>query len=336
MASLAIAFSTANFHEMLAEAQQQTGASYLRQSADTLCSLERDFGSLSIRHTHLRAGLSLRIQKWTLKEPLSVITSTQNYAAYEFNFCLSGEFRSLFQSATREIVARPANSFTSSLKGNIDVVNEYGTKSPVLVLTISLSPALFEEIVPEALQDIQLNNIFIQTDHSEISGTLGATTPAMLTALQQILHCPHQGAIKRLYLESKALELIALKLSQIKQAHSQKPLDTRLKADDIQRIYMAKEILLREIEQPPSIVDLAKRVKINDCKLKQGFRQVFGTTVFGCLSQHRMERAKQLLETQDFRVAQVAQAVGYANPSKFSAAFKRQFGFTPKAYKSLQ
>ena len=62
------------------------------------------------------------------------------------------------------------------------------------------------------------------------------------------------------------------------------------------RIHQAKDILIRQIDNPPSLLSLARQVGINDFKLKQGFRQVFGTTVFGYLHSHRMERAAQLLQ----------------------------------------
>lgn len=77
---------------------------------------------------------------------------------------------------------------------------------------------------------------------------------------------------------------------------------------------------------------LARQVNLNDYKLKVGFKSVFGTTVFGCLHQHRMETAQQLLSQGHLNVKEVAQQVGYASQSRFAAAFRKQFGLNPKAY----
>ncbi len=76
-------------------------------------------------------------------------------------------------------------------------------------------------------------------------------------------------------------------------------------------------------------MELSRRVNLNDFKLKKGFRQVFGTSVFGYLRQVRMEQARMLLEQARMNVTQVALNVGYANPSHFAAAFKGQFGINP-------
>lgn len=159
-----------------------------------------------------------------------------------------------------------------------------------------------------------------------------AITPAMRLALEQILHCPFEGMTKQLYLESKCIELIALKIEQIKETGQACRNDYPLNADDIERIYAAKDILIACSEAPPSLMALARQVNLNDYKLKVGFKAVFGTTVFGCLHQHRMETARQLLSQGHLNVKEVAQQVGYASQSRFAAAFRKRFGLNPKAY----
>lgn len=192
----------------------------------------------------------------------------------------------------------------------------------------------------------------------------GVTTPAMQMVLHQYVHCPYEGAMRRMYLESKAVELVALKLSQIQQMaeekgtksslHSQQrsafgeapPLLTSadlsvknvnasqlkssgLKSKDLERVHAAREILIEDIANPPSLQQLAEQVGIGDYKLKRDFRQTFGTTVFGYLRLHRLECARQLLTARQMNVSEAAEFVGYSSLSKFTAAFKRQFGILP-------
>ncbi|MEH2447971.1 MAG: AraC family transcriptional regulator [Nostoc sp.] len=159
-------------------------------------------------------------------------------------------------------------------------------------------------------------------------------TPAMILPLQQIINCPFQGMTKQIYLEAKCLELIALKLEQLTKTKNASIKSITLKPKDIEKIHHARDILIFQQENPPSLLDLALKVGINDNKLKIGFRQVFGTTVFGYLHNHRMEIARQLLQDGKMHVATVANAVGYANPSHFAAAFKRKFGVSPSECKA--
>jgi AraC-like DNA-binding protein len=103
---------------------------------------------------------------------------------------------------------------------------------------------------------------------------------------------------------------------------------------DLDRLHQAKEILLQDLENPPSLLELAQQVGLNDYKLKSGFRQVFGTTVFGYLHRHRMQQAYFLLQTCDLSVTEVADRVGYTSLSAFSTAFKKFFGISPNSVKT--
>ncbi|MBN4000976.1 AraC family transcriptional regulator [Nostoc sp. LPT] len=166
--------------------------------------------------------------------------------------------------------------------------------------------------------------------------TLNQSTPAMQQALQQILNCPYQGAFKRMYLESKVLELLVLQFDQLLKKQKASSSTLTFRSTDIERLHLAKAILQRELEHPPTLLDLARLVGLNDFKLKQGFRHLFGTTVFGYLQTCRMAQAQQLLSNRQLSIAEVAQRVGYASPSQFCHAFKRHVGMTPSIYRQCQ
>lgn len=163
--------------------------------------------------------------------------------------------------------------------------------------------------------------------------SLDTISPAIQMVLQQILNCPYTGSIQQVYLEGKALELIALQTAQWLQTDSPSSRH-RLKPSDIERIHQAKEIVTQRLEDPPSLLELARAVGVNDCTLKRGFRQVFGTTVFSYLRQQRLIKARQLLQDTEMSVAEVTCQIGYTHSGHFAAAFKREFGVTPKAFKN--
>jgi AraC family transcriptional regulator, transcriptional activator of the genes for pyochelin and ferripyochelin receptors len=158
---------------------------------------------------------------------------------------------------------------------------------------------------------------------------IGKLTLSMKSALQQIIHCPFQGMMRQMYLEAKCLELMALKLTQIAELESEHEDWKEVKPNQIDQIYQAREILVRDLGHPPSLLDLARQVGLNDCDLKRGFRQIFNTTVFGYLHACRMTEAKRLLEMQNLNINDVARAIGYKSRSTFSAAFKKKFGVSP-------
>ncbi|WP_254668329.1 helix-turn-helix transcriptional regulator, partial [Bacillus cereus] len=98
---------------------------------------------------------------------------------------------------------------------------------------------------------------------------------------------------------------------------------------DLNKIKQAEEILLQRMESPPSLLELAKIVGLNDYKLKIGFKELFGTSTFAYLREQRMERAMLLLRSGTSNVTETAVAVGYNNISHFSESFKKKYGMKP-------
>ena len=161
-----------------------------------------------------------------------------------------------------------------------------------------------------------------------------SSTAAISIVLRQILENPYSGATQRMYLEAKALELLAMQFHQLTEQPDTAIMSPMVRPADRERLHQARDVLRREFEQPPSLQALAKQVGLNEFKLKQGFRQLFGTTVFGYLRAHRMEQAQQLLRGRELTVTTIAHRVGYASRSQFSRAFKQTVGMTPREYRN--
>lgn len=160
-------------------------------------------------------------------------------------------------------------------------------------------------------------------------------TPAIRVAVEQIRSCPYCGILREIYLEAKALELIALRLEQALRWDSVGEREIILNARDRRILHEAREILESSMKDPPSIGELARMAGTNRTKLKTGFRQLFGVCVFEHLRHYRMQQALLLLRDFGMTVTEVAAAVGYSSVSAFSAAFHRAFGFPPREARAL-
>ncbi|VEP17006.1 Regulatory protein [Hyella patelloides LEGE 07179] len=177
--------------------------------------------------------------------------------------------------------------------------------------------------IPKHLQAL-IENENPQRFHFKVGGV----TLQMQTIVEQISCHPYHGAIAKMYLEAKVLELLALQLSQLSESNPDATNST-LKNKNIDRIYQARDILVNQLENPPSISELTQQVGISDFTLRRGFQEIFGTTVIGYLTSLRLEQAKLLLREKKLSVAEVANSVGYTHLGYFAKVFKRQFGITP-------
>ncbi len=163
-------------------------------------------------------------------------------------------------------------------------------------------------------------------------------TQQMNVVIQQILNCQFAGGLKKMFLYSKCLELIVL---QAEAFNSQTILDKntsqarqilarRISRGDKERLHFALDYLQKNVEEPPTLPELARVVGLNEYKLKREFKEIFGTTVFGFVAEHRLERAQMLLLEREKSVSEIAYELGYSSPQHFSTAFKKKFGVSPK------
>lgn len=150
--------------------------------------------------------------------------------------------------------------------------------------------------------------------------------------LEQIQRCSFTGQVRQYYLEGKALELIALHLYGMDAKAELEAGARRLNAQDVEKLYRVKEWLGRNRADPPGLIELARQAGLNDYKLKAGFKELFGTTVYGYVRDERMKEAKRLLELGSVNVSEAAQMVGYTNMSHFSALFRKTYGINPSTF----
>ncbi len=210
-------------------------------------------------------------------------------------------------------------------------------KQPFLEVGFFMQPELMrsfagnnEGLLPKELQHL------IREPNEQTYHRSGTATQTMQKVAQQILNYPYQGVAKRIYLESKVLELLGILVAQEVDIHNGNTNLHPLRPDVIDRIHYAKEIILQKLDNPPSLNELARLVGLNECSLKQGFRSCFGTTVFGYIRNHKLEQARKLLEAGEMNITEIAYAMGYTSRSPFAAAFRKQFGVNPKQYQKLR
>lgn len=155
-------------------------------------------------------------------------------------------------------------------------------------------------------------------------------TPKMKSVIAEITHCKLKGHMKRLLLEAKTIELFTL---QVEMSEEQRIVRQPVGPGDTEKLHAVKSILEERPFEQLTLLDIAREVGLNDFKLKKGFRELFGTTVFGYLNGVRMEHARRLLLDENKTVAEVAHILGYSEPHHFSKAFKRTYGLLPRELK---
>jgi AraC family transcriptional regulator, transcriptional activator of the genes for pyochelin and ferripyochelin receptors len=283
-------------------------------------------------HTPLQDGLAMEIQNIEVAEDLHLLPEEgEECAGAGMAFFLSGKVVTDLPGLTGEIPEIVGHNYLENSAG-IAETETWFTGEPFTRVRILLDPhQLFGDLTPVRQAELPSELQHALAGKNRPYHRQSATTPEMYQILQQILYCPYQGLLKRIYLQGKAWELMTLQFQQFQLDGQQLG---RLSAREIEQIYHAKDLLIRQLDRPPSVLNLAKQAGLNDFALKRGFRQVFGTTVFKYLHDYRLEMARQLLNDRDLSIQQIVEQVGFGNRGYFAAAFRKKFGTNPNIYRS--
>ena len=159
----------------------------------------------------------------------------------------------------------------------------------------------------------------------------GVISPSMAIVLNQLINFNLNQSIKSLYFKGKAYELLSLYFNRSEDADIEQ-CPFLVDETNVIKIRKAKDIIVSRMAEPPSLQELADETGLSLKKLKEGFKQIYGDSVFSFLFDYKMEVARKLLEAGNDNVNEVGHKIGYSTSSHFIAAFKKKYGTTPKKY----
>jgi AraC-like DNA-binding protein len=156
-------------------------------------------------------------------------------------------------------------------------------------------------------------------------------SPSMAIVLSQLFHYNLNPSIKNLYYKGKGYELLSLYFNRSEDPNAEQ-CPFLIDEENVLKIKKAKEIIIQNMAEPPGLEELSEQVGLSLKRLKMGFKQIYGDTVYGFLFDYKMDYARQLLDSGSYNVNEVGLKIGYSTGSHFIAAFKKKFATTPKKY----
>ncbi len=266
-----------------------------------------------------------------LKQSIQLIKEVEE-DIIQLDFALQGESQAQPGSKmTRQRFSTGQHNI-SYLPRSKSVYDYYASSQPLdCSVVIIPKDVYFRMIPPDNKLHRQLATQISQQKAAYITDKNLPITPAMEWIIRDMRASQRTGSLKRLFLESRITELLMLQLEQIQ---GEQPVVCFAKKEDIRKIHEARELLDACYPTPPTIVELAKLVGMNEFKLKRGFKEQLGTTILGYITQRRMEDARRFLLEGEKTISEISYWVGYKNPAHFTVAFKQYFGMLPSAIRT--
>tara|TARA_R110000868_G_scaffold97875_3_gene269248 strand:- start:7867 stop:8790 length:924 start_codon:yes stop_codon:yes gene_type:complete len=246
----------------------------------------------------------------------------------QFHFCIKGLSKFVFNKGAYVLNILEGNSLLlynpqRSLPINMDL----NPNSWVVSVLISIKKF-------HLLFSLEANFIsFLNDDNKEKKYYKDAEiSPSMAIVLNQFINFNLNQSIKPLYFKGKAYEILSLYFNRNEDTNNIEQCPFLADETNVIKIRKAKDIIISKLAEPPSLQELADEIGLSLKKLKEGFKQIYGDSVFSFLFDYKMEVARKLLESGDNNVNEVGLKVGYSTSSHFIAAFKKKYGTTPKKY----
>ena len=200
---------------------------------------------------------------------------------------------------------------------------------PLQLIVVELSKEFWESLATDLDAHLHLTRACLGCPkRNESLFVKGQACESMLRICQDICGYTSSSARESLLADARTLELTTL-VADHRELSSKPNAEPCYRGHDEKAIAKAATYLEENLDFEHSLAGISRKAHINEFKLKRGFRQRYKTTVFRYLRQKRMERANKMLRAGGSTVLEIANAVGYSNPSHFARAFRQAFGSNP-------
>ena len=199
------------------------------------------------------------------------------------------------------------------------------------VVSFRFSPVQLSQFVkPRRTTDTLTDDILNFKHLSSFSKTLPLCGKTRMV-LEALLNHSYTGSLENIFINAQTQMLLLYSLDCMLGEKEIDVVNCKFLANELDRekIVKAREVLIQHIGEPITIKELSRKVAINECYLKKGFKEMFGTTIFDFYQSQRMEHAKYLLYEKGLSVTEVSMLLGYSSISHFSTAFKKHTGLKP-------
>jgi len=245
----------------------------------------------------------------------------------QFHFCLKGLIKFNFNSGRYVLDILEENSLLLyNPQRELPINLEISPKSWLITVLISIKK--FHGLFSQEADYIT----FLSDDNRDKKYYKdGKISPSMAIVLNQLINYNLNRSIKNLYFKGKAYEILSLYFNRNEDADIEQ-CPFLVDESNVIKIREAKDIIISRMVEPPTLQELSEEIGLSLKKLKEGFKQIYGDSVYSFLFEYKMEVARKLLESGNYNVSEVGLKVGYSTASHFIAAFKKKYRTTPKKY----
>lgn len=298
------------------------GASF-HQTTSGIHSIAPAFGSGTIMRTKTTQGIEIINVKATFTKPLYIAKSTStDYIAC--TYYINGEPLYEAPSPVAQMLQQGITLLAHAVEPHLPT---HIYEGEVQFIEVRYPLAIIEHFIGDGEQALLLR------ERLQYNGLEQFTNSAII---QQQAHAiaglSKTSALYAMKAEAQAIDMLATCFGELLQTTSWR-MPTK---DELLRVKRGYDLLLANIQQPPTLHELAVQTGLTEDELTRFFTQIFGAPIVTLVRAWQMANTIELVANGEITVVEAAKAFGYGSEeSTLANAFKKQFGMTPRDYFSM-
>jgi AraC family transcriptional regulator, transcriptional activator of the genes for pyochelin and ferripyochelin receptors len=279
-------------------------------------------------------GLSMTVFRCHLKKDLVIKYDCKHNQPLRLIFCIENDLKHIIKGDRMQYELTYLLGSMVCGTCSHEQVFMIPADKPVYFYCIEIDRKAYNGKIAHSIGTLpaELAEVFNDVDGTRPFLYQGHYSLTIAQCIQNIHKNEYRGLVRRIYLESQTLEILAMQIKQYIDDLTPSRKQSVLRKKDMELIIEARNRLLADLIKPPTIKELAMLTGTNENKLKKGFRLLYNTSINKLLQNARLSKAKLLIAERAYPIKEIARMVGYKHSGHFTAKFKKKFGVLPREY----
>ncbi|GAB3949782.1 AraC family transcriptional regulator [Spirosoma harenae] len=297
---------------------------------DDLLVIPEQLGQGYIRKLRFGSDFKITIHRYLLKEDLIINRNTSGQGndlitvffysnEQSLEIAYNDDPQVLFSQRDESAIQVTSNDLSSTIR--------FPAHQQIYYVVVAINPPRLTELLAVSEPNSVLQTITGSGNSFLFFESMAAETKLLLKNLAAV---DMKDPLSHFYMQIKVQELLYLVFHKL--ALRESAAHQTINSADAERLLYIRNEIISDLSVPPILRELAQVAAMSETKLKQLFKQTFGTTIYNYYQQARMEEAAFLLKQGKHSVGEVGYELGFSNLSHFSRLFEKHYGLNPKRY----
>jgi len=297
--------------------------------------LHNSYGKGYINTYEFFTGLSISVFNIRFTEEFRFQISEKAIDSIYLLYCTEGHFYQSFGSKYQPVrIMRAQNVLLSNSEYKIQLFTIPAQMDFKLVFTeiLKVNPKSRQGSKRTVFSDV-LSDVFATIGKIPSHRYISQTDKKVEIYAEPLIESRTEDVVGKILSKALALNILACQLENYQDFFSGAVEKPPLTTNEIDKLLSMTDAIGEDLSKPYTIKSISDALAISPSKLQAGFTYLFGESVANYVKNLRLEKAKEIIQTTDYTMSEVAEMIGISSKSHFSKIFKSRFGLLPNQYK---